>query len=142
MERSEIVLAALAAGGDKAAFTPVQVQKLFFVIDRELGPRVDGPHFAFVPYDYGPFDGAVYRELEALSHRGLVHIKETGSLKIYSLTPEGFARGSRLVGLLGENVRQFLVRAAKWIRSLGFGALVSAIYAKYPEMKAKSIFRE
>jgi hypothetical protein len=142
MDRSEIVLAALAAGGEGAMFTPVQVQKLFFIIDRELGPRVDGPHFAFVPYDYGPFDGAVYRELEALRHRGMVHIDAAGSVKHYSLTPEGLAPGGRTLGRLDANVRQYLDRVARWIRSLGFGALVSAIYTKYPEMKANSVFRE
>jgi hypothetical protein len=35
MERDDIILAGLAAGGENATFTPVQVQKLFFLIDRE-----------------------------------------------------------------------------------------------------------
>jgi hypothetical protein len=35
MNRSEIVLAGLAAAGENATFTPVQVQKLFFLLDRE-----------------------------------------------------------------------------------------------------------
>jgi hypothetical protein len=59
MDRSSLVLAALAAAGGNAAFTPVQVQKLLFLIDREAGRLVGGPHFDFLPYDYGPFDRAV-----------------------------------------------------------------------------------
>ena len=49
-----LVLAALAAGGENATFSPVQVQKLLFVLDREASPHIDGPHFNFIPYDYGP----------------------------------------------------------------------------------------
>jgi len=35
MNRSEILLAGLAAGGENSTYTPVQVQKLFFLLDRE-----------------------------------------------------------------------------------------------------------
>ena len=66
MERKSLMVAALAAGGENASFTPVQVQKLFFLIDREASHFVDGPHFSFKPYDYGPFDREVYAELERL----------------------------------------------------------------------------
>jgi hypothetical protein len=52
LTRKELVLAGLAAGGRYATFSPAQVQKLFFLIDREAAHWVDGPHFGFMPYDY------------------------------------------------------------------------------------------
>ena len=45
MERPNLVLAALAAGGENASYWPVQVQKLLFLIDREASALVGGPHF-------------------------------------------------------------------------------------------------
>ena len=68
MERSELVLAALAAGGKNASYSPVQVQKLLFLVDREGEKLVGGKHFNFVPYDYGPFDREVYDELARILH--------------------------------------------------------------------------
>jgi uncharacterized protein len=141
MDRGELILAALCSGGQNAIFTPVQVQKLFFLVDRELGSRVGGPHFAFQPYDYGPFDGAVYRELESLASGGLVQIDTSGSIKRYALTPLGFQRGEQIASAVAPGVRDYLQRVATWVRSLGFAALVSAIYQKYPDMRVNSIFK-
>ena len=45
MTRSEILLAGLAAGGENATYTPVQVQKLFFLLDREASVALGGPFF-------------------------------------------------------------------------------------------------
>ena len=43
MERHELLLAGFAAGGENATFTPVQVQKLFFLIDREAASLMIAP---------------------------------------------------------------------------------------------------
>jgi hypothetical protein len=142
MNRRDIMLAALSSGGESALFTPVQVQKLFFLIDRELGDRAGGPHFSFQPYDYGPFDRAVYHELETLARLGLVRFDEQRSPKRFALTDEGLARGRQLLRLLDPQVRDYLSRVAAWVRALSFGALVSAIYQKYPDMKVNSIFNQ
>jgi hypothetical protein len=95
MDRHSLILAALAAGGENASFTPVQVQKLFFLLDREGRHLVDGPHFSFAPYDYGPFDRAVYDELDVLAHLNLVRIQSTGRYRVYTLTQAGFQQGAR-----------------------------------------------
>ena len=52
MDRRDYVLATLSAGGEHTSFSPAQVQKLFFLIDREIPQWVGGPHFRFEPYDY------------------------------------------------------------------------------------------
>jgi uncharacterized protein len=72
LNQREVVLAGLAAAGQNTTFTPVQVQKLFFLIDREASHLVNGPHFKFSPYDYGPFDSDVYSTLDGLEREGLV----------------------------------------------------------------------
>src|SRR5690242_7324094 len=93
MERRELVLAALSvANGD--VHTPVQLQKLFFLIDREIPHRVNGPHFQFEPYNYGPFDRAVYRELELLELDELVDTVPQASWSAYRLTVSGQRLGN------------------------------------------------
>lgn len=141
MNRVELIQAAMAAAGENASFLPVQVQKLFFLLDREAAGLLDGPHFNFRPYDYGPFDQAVYSELDALERVGCVDIS-IGRYRRYSLTGRGFAEGSRLLENLRPEVRDFVVRTSKWVRSLSFQQLVASIYRQYPDMKANSIFRQ
>lgn len=49
MTRDDIVLAGMAAAGPSTKFDAVQLQKLFFLIDREIPQLIDGPHFDFRP---------------------------------------------------------------------------------------------
>lgn len=142
MDRREIVLAGLAAAGGGTSFAPVQVQKLFFLIDREIPQFVEGPHFNFRPYDYGPFDSAVYDTLDFLAFGGLVEIESSGRYRRYSLTSDGFRSGQEVLSLLAPEVRKFVADAAAWILSLRFDQLVSAIYRRYPDMKVNSIFKQ
>jgi uncharacterized protein YwgA len=141
MNRSEILLAALAAGGENATYTPVQVQKLFFLLDREASKLLDGPHFDFQPYDYGPFDQAVYSGLEELSRRGLIQVHNAGKYRTYGLSQDGFNEGENLLYGLPPNAVGYVKSVATWIRQLSFQQLVASIYNRYPEMKAKSVFR-
>jgi uncharacterized protein len=141
MNRRNLVLAALAAAGENATFAPVQIQKLFFLIDQEAAPLVGGPHFAFKPYDYGPFDRAVYDELDVLHTTGEVHIDASRSYRRYSLTPEGFDAGRVALATMPEATHRFLNDTATWVRGLRFDQLVAAIYRRYPNMRENSIFR-
>jgi hypothetical protein len=141
MNRSEIVLAGLAAAGENATFTPVQVQKLFFLLDREAASVLEGPHFNFQPYDYGPFDREVYSELEDLSRRNLVLVHNAGRYRLYQLSQEGFQQGEEILDDLAANAQDYITSISEWVRKLSFQQLVASIYNRYPEMKAKSVFR-
>lgn len=141
MEKKKLVLAALAAAnGD--AHTPVQVQKLFFLIDREIADLVGGPHFDFTPYDYGPFDRKVYEALEILTTQGLVETIPEKTWKSFRLSPEGQRFGSEILSSLTKEAQDFIVKASEFVRSLTFQQLVAAIYKAYPEMRANSVFQE
>ena len=140
LTRQDIILSALAAAGENALFSPVQVQKLFFLIDRKAAHLLGGPHFAFRPYDYGPFDPAVYDQLTALGFSGHVQLSGSGRYRSYSLTPQGFVEGQRILTALPAQSAGFLKAVAQWILKLNFQQLVSAIYREYPDMKVNSIF--
>lgn len=139
VDRYSIVLAGLApaSGG---AHTPVQVQKLFFLIDRSIPNLVGGPFFDFEPYDYGPFDSFVYSILERLRNEGLVEI-ESGPVRRYRLTDEGQVRGHECLECLDPEAQDFIRRASKFVRSLPFEQLVASIYKAFPDMKVNSVFK-
>lgn len=142
MNRSDLVLATLASAGLDAAFSPVQLQKIFFLLDRRAPKLLHGPHFNFQPYDYGPFDQTLYHELDVLQLSGLVRTDTSGRYRRYSLTPQGRAEGNAMLTRLPLSAREFVRQTVEWVRSLRFDQLVAAIYREYPEMKVNSVFSQ
>lgn len=140
--RQAIVLAALASDPD-ASFSPVQIQKLFFLIDENAAHLVGEKLFSFEPYDYGPFDQSVYRELEQLQSMGLVFIGNAGSYggsRRYYVSPEGAHQGLSALSSLNPSLKKYITEVGAWVRSLSFAELVGAIYKAYPRMRENSIF--
>lgn len=70
MTRNDVVLTGMTAAGPDTKFDAVQLQKLFFLVDREIPSLIGGPHFDFRPHHYGPFDRAVYDALDSLLDSG------------------------------------------------------------------------
>ena len=140
MTREELILAAMVPGGGYR-YTPVQMQKLLFLIDRQIPGQVGGPHFHFEPYHYGPFDRSVYHELDHLAVRGLVAVEYNVSLRTFALTSEGAARGSTALSMVLPDVQDFIVRASNFVRAQSFSSLVSAIYKAFPDMRVNSVFQ-
>ena len=142
MDRDQFMLAAMSPAGT-GFFTPVQVQKMFFLLDRNIFDEEEEGYFDFVPYDYGPFDVDVYRELEELEVEGLVEIQDlypTLSPKKYRLTDEGLRRGEEVLGEFPDNIQIYIRRVVDFVRSLSFAQLVAAIYKAYPDMAVNSTF--
>ena len=141
MERSKLVLAAMSPALT-GPFTPVQVQKLFFLLDEGVGKQTGGPHFSFLPYDYGPFDKEVYHELEALQAEGLVEVSEGKSYgrRTYRLTEQGLKDGEAALSEIEQPLQTYVDEVVSFVRRLSFPQLVSAIYKAYPEMQRNSVF--
>ena len=138
MKRPEVVLTAMAAGGAGTQFDPVRVQKLLFLVDKEIPQFVKGPHFDFKPYNYGPLDSAVFQELNALSMENEVSI-EHNKYRLYSLTDSGYARGAAMLAELPQEIGRYLQDVAQWVLSRTFRQLLAAIYQRYPDMAVNSI---
>ncbi len=141
MERNELVIAAMSPARD-GVFSPVQVQKLFFLLDENISAQTKGPHFRFEPYDYGPFDAKVYRVLESLEEQGLVAITPSNrwASRTYRLTGQGVTKGQQALKRLPAEVQTYIDTIVQFVRSLSFAELVSAIYSAYPKMKVNSVF--
>ena len=141
MSKLDLVLVALAPGGGYR-YAPVQVQKLIFLIDREIPTLVGGPHFNFTAYHYGPFDKHVYHALDELARAGHVDVDDEFSRRrTYALTPEGLNSGMTTLNNLHENAQAYIRSASNFVRNHSFSELVSAIYKAYPEMQANSVFQ-
>lgn len=143
MTRQQVLLAILAAAEGRS-YTPVQIQKAVFLVSRNLPHLItDGEPFAFVPYDYGPFDSAVYDEAERLASSGLAAIVPSGvgRWNIYSATEEGVRAGIEILASVDVASSEYISNVSQWVRSQGFGALVRSVYEAYPEMRANSIFQ-
>ena len=86
-----------------AVHTPAQVQKLFFLIDRNIHNLLGGPCFDFMPYNYGPFDQTVYRVLEQLAVDDLVELVPDYNWTSYRLTAGGQKIGEGLLESLSSD---------------------------------------
>jgi len=140
MKKDDLILAAMAPGGGYP-YTPVQAQKLLFLIDWQIPEQVGGPHFNFEPYHYGPFDRNVYLHLDQLAARGLVAIDYTRAPRTFTLTPDGLARGATCLLALPAPIQDFINRTSAFVRTQSFSSLVSAIYKAFPEMRENSVFQ-
>ena len=143
MNREDVLLVALTAAGNKP-MQPVHLQKTIFLIDRGL-PQLfdDESKYDFTPYDYGPFDAAVYGDAELLKRAGLVTIEReaSASYRVYRVTDAGRVKGELLLAALGMSIGDKICKVVQLVASLTFRELVAAIYKAYPEMKANSVFR-
>ena len=141
MERHDFVLACMSPA-ENEIFRPVQVQKLFFLIDRNLHEILGGQYFNFEPYNYGPFDKTVYEALEALAAEEMIEIVQDHTWKSYKLTNAGLERGRVVFEELPEKAKAYITQISNFVLSLSFTQLVRAIYNAYPEMRANSVFQE
>lgn len=143
MNQKEYILACMAPA-EKSPHQPVQIQKLIFIFQKEMGSEFGEPVFNFYPYDYGPFDPAVYQNLEELAKEGLVTIsgEPFSRNRAYCLTDSGFQAGSKLLSKFSPQSKKYIVSLSQWVRSLIFSQLVGAVYNAYPDMRQNSVFKE
>lgn len=139
-DRHDWLLQALAHQPE-GKLSPVQVQKIMFLLKMEAGRRVGRKFYAFEPYNYGPFCADIYRDLEALSQRGQLTIDRQGrSWAAYTITDAGRAAAKSAAKELDGRALEYLGKATDWVTSLSFVDLLRAIYAKYPKFKKNSVF--
>ena len=148
-ERQKFVLAGMVATKDHypVAFSSAQIQKLLFLLDEKARKQFnEEPYFDFQPYDYGPFDKEVYRELESLQTKGLTKATSvpsySGVRREYCLTHEGVQTGKEILADLNQHYGDILRDVVSSVLShKTFRSLVLAIYNEYPQMRENSIFK-
>jgi|GEM_PF-3121608 len=143
VSQEDYVLAVLSTS-DRAPWTPVQVQKIFFLLEPAVAAQLGGAYFNFQPYNYGPFDSRVYEAIEQCQTTGFALIDQSpiASKKKYQLTETGQRRGQEVLATLPAATTARVVELSRWLRSLSFRELVTAVYKDFPHMRARSIFRD
>jgi uncharacterized protein YwgA len=140
MEREKLILACLAAA-DGHSYDPAQIQKLVFLYQEKGLPPAEPKPFRFSPYNFGPFDPAVYHTLESLSERGMVEIigQPYTKQRAYRLSVDGRIAAETA----SKNVPawDYLRQLSDWVRKQSFTSLVASVYKAFPEMKVNSVFR-
>lgn len=130
---ADIVLAALAAGGEHIRYNPAQVQNLLFLADRESGLALDGSRFAFEPSPSGPYSEGVWEVLADLAAEDLVLVDRTGWYWTYTVSELGKARGKAVLARMARPVAKRLSEIADWVLALAVWELVLEIARRYPE---------
>jgi uncharacterized phage-associated protein len=141
-DRNSVLLFALAAAPERS-LTPVQVQKIAFLIAQEAKKLAPKPFYKFVAYNYGPFDPAIYNDLNKYAEEGLVAVEQPPGTRVrrYRLTPEGL-ESIQSYEMESSPLVSYIAKATEWVTSLSFPDLVRAIYSRYPSFKKNSVFVE
>lgn len=141
LTRKDWTLLAIAAAKLKG-LSPVQLQKTLFLLGREMPEAVGRDFYDFTAYHYGPFDRAVYTDAEELAVAGEVEVTQRAgeNWNRYLVTREGEIRASYLEREVPQAAK-YLDELLDWVLRQTFQGLVTAIYAKYPEMRANSVFQ-
>ncbi|HUT24799.1 MAG TPA: hypothetical protein VM492_10690 [Sumerlaeia bacterium] len=140
MTQEELVLLALAAS-DGEPYSPVQIQKTLFVLQKAI-PDAVGTPFHFEPYAYGPFAREVYGVVETLKSKGDVEVLQSPRHRWseYRATQSGMVKGKDLLRPMEKESAVFVQGLSAFVRGLSFADLLAVIYKEYPDMAVNSVF--
>lgn len=142
MHRRDWALLTLAAAAGEE-LTPVQLQKVLFLVGERQRDKVGRGFYVFSPYNFGPFSADVYADAEQLEREGLARIDRGApgrSWSLYAITPEGTERAREVALKAPQGLPEYIGRLVAWARPLTFQQLVSAVYRAYPGQRKNSIF--
>ncbi len=115
-------------------FSPVQIQKLFFLLDKRLKLNC----FNFKAYHYGPYDKDLTDTLTSLAvFSGKIEIKDINGIAHYQISNNYIPDTSNF---LDSEKRDFIKSMVSFVKSLSFKQLCMAIYKEFPEMAENSVF--
>ena len=123
--------------------SPVQIQKALFLFGQEVGGLIGTEFYSFEPYDYGPFDAAIYADLRRLTNEGRVRGEWSPgrSWKNYMLTGAGRKAVLTFETEADARLADFLRRIVEWVTGRSFSDLLRGVYAAHPEFAVNSVFR-
>ena len=139
MQRTDLLLKIITAANGEPV-TPLQLQKIAFLVGMEFQDELPPNYYQFQPYDYGPFCVAVYRDAEFLEREGLITIRRNprGGWKEYFAL---YAAAAKDLHVIPQNIQEFVDTKVQWAREVGFQEVVRTIYMEYPQFKVNSVFQ-
>lgn len=139
MKRTDLLLKIITAANGEAV-TPVQLQKIAFLLGMQFADELPDDYYSFQKYDYGPFCVGVYQDAELLARDGLVLItvNQRGGWKEYSAS---YQAGNVMLDVIPDHITRYIDDTVGWARKLSFQELVRTIYAHYPDYRVNSVFQ-
>lgn len=142
LDRKDWPLVALGCAVD-GKLTPIQMQKALFLIKMEAGQQLHGDFYNFVPYNYGPFDSAIYKDVARQEAEENIITERAGNRwDAYFITVEGKRKASDLLREMDPDLRSYLSVVVDWVKERGFSELLQSIYQKYPDYAVNSVFNK
>ncbi len=138
MKRTDLLLKIITAANGKR-LTPVQLQKVAFLLGEEFREAMPENYYSFRKYDYGPFSAEVYADAEKLERNGLIaiSINSRGGWREYSTTVDGIEAD---LDCVPEAVASFIKETVHWAMQLSFQQLVREVYKRFPQYRENSVF--
>jgi uncharacterized protein (DUF488 family) len=134
--RQKILLAIL--NQSKRAPTVTKLVKLAFLIRKETTLHDDHTYYDFVPYKYGPFSFALYRELDALERYGYID----SSNDRVSLSPAMQIPSTEKVEELPTRIRSMVTDVVSQYGATQQRRLLKFVYDNYPWYTINSELRD
>jgi uncharacterized protein (DUF488 family) len=126
LRRQKILLAVLHASN--RALSPIELVKLAFLLRHETVLETDHAFYDFVPYKFGPFSFALYRELESLQRDGYVEMSDSSINLSESTNDDTHRKIAQLTTRERNSVAEIITQYTR----LNQKSLVRAVYARYP----------
>lgn len=126
LTRQKIILALLSEA--KKPLGPTVFVKLMFLLRHETPLKEENTFYDFVPYKYGPFSFALYRELGSLRLKGFVAREEDRVALCEKSVDTARAKIRELPNPVHQAVAMVLARYKK----LSQASLIKDIYKRYP----------
>jgi DNA-binding PadR family transcriptional regulator len=120
----------------------IRLMKGMFLFTKEGPPEVR-QIYHFVPYVYGPFDKAIYEDLDGLEARGLIASESESATnrRYFRLTPRGKQLADAVLLEAPKAAVDQLRQIKATVTSLSFLRLLRRVYGRYPEFAIRSRIR-
>jgi len=143
MDKDLIILSLASGARGPYPLDPIRIMKGAFLVSQLGSPELK-KHFAFKPYNYGPFDLSVYETLDQLKKRNLLAEVKEGDSKYptYSITAEGSTALTTVSSGANEKELSWLKDISAYVTSRSFEDLLTEIYKRFPTYAEKSVFKK
>lgn len=119
----------------RVALSPIQIQKLFFLLEKRLGKEAE--YFDFQPYFYGPYDKNLTEILNKAVQNNKLELSNINGVSYYQINKSHVKNTDHF---LDDKKKQFIDTLVNFITHKSFKELCFAIYKEFPDMKKNSVF--
>jgi len=127
------------AGEEKAEVNATKIQKIFFLLEKEMGINLN---LDFKPWLYGPYSEKLDEVLNSLIARGIVKVDEEGIVDPFTGFIIGYKRSFKLNGDYKVEISNEVLNFFKRWVAKDRKEILKYVYSKYKEYTNLSKIRE